>query len=164
MILSDSQIRARGIISPCEERQQFRGRSFGLSACGYDVRFDLDTIDEWANYRHVQTTDGDGILLAPGQSVLLGTQELFHMPDNVVGLLKDKSTWARQGVLVSQGVLEPGWRGFASVLLFNVGTEDVPIIHGDPIAQVLFQITGEVDAPYNGKYQNQEGGQGPILE
>jgi len=164
MILSDSQIRAYGIVTPCEERQTFRGKSFGLSACGYDIRFDYEAIDEWYDLRHVQTPDGDGILIAPGKSVLVGSMELFHMPDDVVGFTKDKSTWARQGLLTNSAVLEPGWRGHMSVLLYNVGREDVSIVHGEAIAQVVFETTGEVAAPYDGKYQNQKGGQGAILE
>jgi deoxycytidine triphosphate deaminase len=166
MILSDNQIRARDIVSPCEERQTFRGKSFGLSACGYDVRVDLSTLDEWYGVRHVQTPDGEGILLEPGKSVLVGVQELFHMPDDVVGFPKDKSTWLRQGVFIGAPVLEPGWRGFPSLRLFNMGDEEIAIVDGEPIAQVVFQlITGEVEKPYDGKYQNAgPGSQGPILE
>lgn len=158
MILSDQQIRSRNIVHPCEPRTKFRGKSFGLSACGYDVRFDLGSLSEFVAYRTVQTPDGDGIILAPGQSILVGVRERFEMPNNVVGFTKDKSTWARQGLLVNQGVLEPGWRGVLAVLLFNVGSEELSIIDGEPIAQVVFQTTGPVGEVYDGKYQDQQRG------
>jgi len=164
MILSDSTIRDLGIVTPCVPAEKFRGKSFGLSHAGYDVRADLEAPrDDWYNYGHVMTPDGDGILLRPGQSILLGVLEMITMPDDVVGYARDKSTWARQGVLTAQAVLEPGWIGHPSLLMVNHGSEDATIVHGEPIAQLVFhQMDRAPERVYGGKYQNQgRGPQGP---
>lgn len=166
MILSDQTIRLNGIVTPCEERGKFRGKSFGLSHCGYDIRADLKDVEDWHEYRHVMTPDGDGIALNPGQSVLLAVREHFSMPPGVVGFVKDKSTWARQGLFTSQAVLEPGWRGYLSIRVANLGSNELVIVDGEPIAQVVFQWIDNVpERTYTGKYQGQERGpQGPRFE
>lgn len=150
MILSDKAIRLNNIVSPCEERTVFRGKSYGLSCCGYDVRVDL----------------GARCYLAPGQSILVATVEHFNMPPNVCGFVKDKSTWARQGLFVSQAVLEPGWKGYLSVRIANLGDAELTIVDREPIAQVIFQwIDGVPENTYSSKYMGQERGpQGPKFE
>lgn len=150
MILSGDTIRRLGILSPCEERQQHShsGCSFGLSVCGYDVRLDQD------------------IDLVPGRTVLASTLEEFRMPDDVVGIVHDKSTWARRGISVQNTVIEPGWRGYLTLeillspLLSSRQEEGagISLPAGTPIAQVIFHRVDQQTEGYSGKYQNQERG------
>lgn len=166
-ILSAQTIRKLELINPLVERQQHEsGCSFGLSACGYDVRLDQD------------------ITITPGCFVLASTMEQFHMPNNVVGKVHDKSTWARRGLAVQNTVIEPGWTGYLTLeISCNVSFENqfkklwsgqfqyedsgisyqpfVIIKAGTPIAQIVFEFLDEsTEQPYptNGKYQNQERG------
>jgi dCTP deaminase len=121
--------------------------SFGLSACGYDVRIDLNNkpFGRW--------------LIEPGQFLLASTLEEFDMPTSLVGIVHDKSTWARQGLTVQNTVIEPGWKGFLTLELTNHGTEGLWLEDADPIAQIVFHLLDHpTDQPYNGKYQNQEKG------
>ena len=145
MILSAQSIRARGILSPFAERTQDKrtGTSFGLSACGYDIRLDQQ------------------VVLYPGTFVLASTLEQFSMPTDVVGVVHDKSSWARKGIAVQNTVIEPGWRGFLTLELTNHGTRKLLLPEGTPIAQVLFhQLDAPTDQPYpeGAKYQDQERG------
>ena len=175
MILSDKSIRSNNIVTPCEERATQRGMSYGLSCCGYDVRASADigaydTIQAQPGGRTlINVGDGvftDGLVVDPGKSILIGCREHFDIPLGVVGLVRDKSTWARQGLLVNQGVLEPGWKGHLSIRVFNVGEMSLTIANGDPIAQIIFQWLDTVpDNPYAGKYQHSPSGpRGPIYE
>jgi dCTP deaminase len=166
MILSDKTIRRLGIVDPCEEPGKFRGKSYGLSSAGYDVRVDLNAVgslptEPWPN--PVMTPDGDGISLAPGQSVLVSLREHFDMPLDIVGYVRDKSTWSRMGLLAAQAVLEPGWKGYLTLRIFNLGSEALTIVDGEPIAQVVFHmLEGVPERTYSGKYQGQgRGPQGP---
>lgn len=77
------------------------------------------------------------------------------MPDNLVGIVHDKSTWARKGLSVFNTVIEPGWKGFLTLELVYHGSKDLIIPAGSGIAQVIFHELS-VDAKYEGKYQNQE--------
>lgn len=142
MILSAQSIRARGgMITPFNERAIFGGMSFGLSACGYDVRVAED------------------VYLEPGWFVLASTMERFELPHDVAGLLMDKSTWARRGISVQNTIAEPGWRGYLTVEISNHGQRTVRIPAGSPIGQMVFHVLDQpTEQPYGGKYQDQEPG------
>ena len=76
------------------------------------------------------------------------------MPPNLVGIVHDKSTWARRGLSVFNTVIEPGWKGFLTLELVYHGVEPLHIPAGSGIAQVIFHRTSD-HAEYVGKYQNQ---------
>lgn len=144
MILSAQSIRALQPVTPFEERSVIRGRSYGLSAAGYDIRV------------------AESVALMPGDFSLASSIERFTMPDDVLALVKDKSSWARLGLSVFNTVIEPGWRGFLTLELKNQGKDILQIKRGDPIAQILFEaLDAPTDKPYSGKYQNQEAGPQP---
>ena len=76
------------------------------------------------------------------------------MPPHLVGIVHDKSTWARHGLSVFNTVIEPGWKGFLTLELVYHGNEVLHIPAGAGIAQVLFhQVMNP--ALYTGKYQGQ---------
>lgn len=156
MILSNETIASMNIIENPQPTGRQSGMSYGPSVCGYDIRVDMD-VAPWG-YQKVETPKRRGILLEPGQGVLLGTRERLNVPPLVVGFVKDKSTWARRGLCNAQGVAEPSWQGHLSVFVTNRGSEKLPIMHGDPIAQVIFQWLDKLpNLGYTGKYQ----GDGP---
>ena len=141
--------RSTPMIEPFHERQKAGGMTFGLSPAGYDVRIAQD------------------ITLAPGKFVLASTIEGFCMPDNIIGFVHDKSTWARQGVAVQNTVIEPGWRGQSLTLeISNHGSGPVQFRKGHPIAQIVFhRLEQPTSQPYEGRYQDQEPGpQGALFE
>lgn len=137
------------------------GVSHGLSEAGYDIRIKQDIkfmpnytravihITEPEHDRHTQYQD------RTGRFVLASAIEEFQMPPNLVGIVHDKSTWARKGLSVFNTVIEPNWHGFLTLELVYHGYEDLHIPAGSGIAQVIFHQLTE-NAYYNGKYQNQE--------
>jgi len=149
-VLSGQTIQRLGIVSPCVQRTSEHGLTYGLSPAGYDLRIDL----------------GPGLAsreVAPGQFVLAATIERFAMPADILGVVHDKSTWARSGLCVQNTVIEPGWRGYLTLELTNHSQKPITIAQGAAIAQVIFHRLDEpTDQPYAGKYQDQEAGpQGP---
>lgn len=139
MILSAQTIRRIKPIDPFVERGVIRGRSYGLSVAGYDIRIAQDMI------------------LFGGDFKLASSVERFDMPDDILAEVKDKSSWAREGLSVFNTVIEPGWRGYLTLELKNQGKKHIVLQAGDPIAQVLFYRLDEpTEAPYSGKYQDQE--------
>lgn len=71
----------------------------------------------------------------------------------------DKSSYARVFVSAFNTHLDPGWRGWLTVELVNLGTERVVYRRGDPVCQVKFEWLDEpTDRPYSGKYFDQERG------
>lgn len=130
------------------------GVSHGLSEAGYDIRI-AETIE-------FSLPDGQPEIRRNGihhlgRFVLASAIEEFQMPPFLVGEVKDKSTWARQGLSVFNTVIEPGWNGFLTLELVFHGNQPVKIPAGTGIAQVLFKRVTE-DVLYAGKYQNQPSG------
>lgn len=141
MILPAQIIRRIKPIMPFHERTVVNGMSFGLSSNGYDVRIAED---------HT---------LFPGAFQLGSTLEHFDMPNDLVGIVHDKSTWARRGLAVQNTVIEAGWRGYLTIELSHHGQEVITVMAGDPIAQILFHgLVAATEQPYAGKYQDQEAG------
>lgn len=144
-----------GIFEPFAERTKHNGMTFGVGPAGYDVRVEFD--EDGLAYEMV---------LNPGQFMLASTIERFTMPTNLLGIVHDKSTWARMGLAVQNTVIEPGWCGWLTLELTNHGTEPLIIKRGDPIAQIVFHyLDSPASVAYDGKYQNQKRGPvRPILE
>lgn len=139
-----------GMISPFSDRTRHEGVTFGLSAAGYDVRVEFDR-------------DGlfEELTIWPGEFILASTIEKFQMPSDVVGIVHDKSTWARRGIAVQNTVIEPGWAGWLTLELTNHGNEPIVLRRGTGIAQIVFHFLDKPTArPYEGKYQDQE--RGPV--
>lgn len=130
------------------EKRREHGVSWGLSEAGYDIR-----IKQSVWFR----PDGGVVVddkYQDGNFTLASAIEEFQMPNNLVGIVHDKSTWARQGLSVFNTVIEPGWCGFLTLELVYHGREQLHIPAGAGIAQVIFHETIE-RASYDGKYQNQ---------
>lgn len=142
-----------------ETKETIHGRSYGLAEVGYDIRLKQTVMFKPATYlRHtvfppriwVQdsgTNEGSNFCLA-------STIEEFDMPDNLMGVVHDKSTNIREGIQVFNTIIEPSWRGFLTLELAFHGNKSITLEAGTPIAQVVFHELKE-KAYYEGKYQNQ---------
>lgn len=129
------------MIEPFCERTVENGMSYGLSHAGYDVRI------------------AQSIHLEKGRFELASTIERFRMPNSILGMVHDKSSWARQGLSLFNTVIEPGWHGFLTLELVYHGVMPLFIKAGSPIAQIVFmRLTEPTEKPYEGKYQNQQSG------
>lgn len=163
MILSAQSIRSwcqhiEPMIDPFSERTVVNGKTYGLSAAGYDVRVEFKVGDI---HRFLSANEAYRMgRYDPGHTFeLASTMEHFIMPDNVMGVVHDKSSWARKGLTVQNTVIEPGWRGFLTLELIYHGEGGLIVCDGDPIAQIVFHRLDELtEQPYDGKYQNQERG------
>lgn len=131
------------------------GTSFGMSEAGYDIRIKQEicfrNID---GRRRISITCDNGIGVTDGRFVLASAMDKFQMPDDLVGIVHDKSTWARRGLSVFNTVIEPGWGGFLTLELVYHGEEELVIPAGSGIAQVIFHRASQ-PMHYNGKYQDQ---------
>lgn len=76
-------------------------------------------------------------LLEPGQGRVVQTGIAVAIPDGNVGLIADRSSMAKRGVLTAGGVIDAGCRGEIGVILWNVSREEVRLARGERIAQLL---------------------------
>ena len=140
-------LRAAPIKDMLTEKVRGEITSYGLSEAGYDIRIKQEVVFEGG---HVLV---DGVS-SNTSFALASTIEEFQMPTDMVGVVHDKSTWARKGLSVFNTVIEPGWKGFLTLELVYHGRDILTIPAGSGIAQVLFHNTA-ITASYEGKYQDQ---------
>lgn len=147
------------IIGMLDHKVRLHGVSHGLAEAGYDIRLNQDitfygdgTGSVWEypyEDERYEKTD------FTSKFVIASAIEEFDMPTSLVGVVHDKSTWARKGLSVFNTVIEPGWKGFLTLELVYHGNELLQLKRGTGIAQVLFSSLVQENA-YDGKYQNQE--------
>ena len=124
------------MISPFVPTKQVRnGKSYGLSAASYDLRIahdltlgpapvetllailerslsaPVEALKEWLGY---------SLKSAPPNFALAHTVENFNIPENVMGQVCDKSTYARLGVSCFNTVFDPGFIGNGTLELVNL--------------------------------------------
>lgn len=142
-----------------DHKAKAHGVSYGLTEAGYDIRIkqEIRFVPEQMAYGGGYTrptAQVDGGPATGGRFALASALEPFQMPNNLVGYVKDKSTWARRGLSVFNTVIEPGWKGHLTIELVYHGPGELIIPAGAGIAQVLFHRIEE-PASYDGKYQGQ---------
>lgn len=137
------------MITPFCERSVLNGKSYGLSSCTYDIRV--------ANFLGQSNEIVDHVRMQNGDFVLASSIERVKIPHNICSEVKDKSSWAREGLAVQNTLIDPGFEGFVTLeLSFHKPNHHIIIRAGDPICQLKFERLDEpTELPYNGKYQNQ---------
>lgn len=137
IVNSQTMLEAAPIGNMLDYKGKAHGVSYGLSEAGYDIRIK------------------QAVTLHPFRRFSIASAiEPFKMPENLVAIVHDKSTWARRGLSVFNTVIEPGWRGYLTLELVYHGWGILRIPAGAGIAQVIFHQTTDRVA-YDGKYQNQ---------
>ena len=163
MIINGSALlAAKPIIDMCDGKMVGKGgTSFGLSEAGYDIRikqeikfFPCKTDQSRAIRIKTVLEHTEESEFVEGRFALASAIEEFTMPCDLVGIVHDKSTWARRGLSVFNTVIEPGWEGFLTLELVYHGEGELIIPAGSGIAQVVFHRTSQ-EAQYSGKYQHQ---------
>lgn len=142
------------IVGMASTKERLHGVSHGLSEAGYDIRIKQTVRFKcllWLLPFHKVGDDRWRF----GKFTLASAVEQFNMPPNLVGIVHDKSTWARRTLSVFNTVIEPGWKGYLTLELVYHGNDDLIIPAGTGIAQVIFHEVS-LPAAYEGKYQNQE--------
>ena len=151
-------IKAMPIKGMFGSKQTHGGVTHGLSEAGYDIRIKQEvrfSRNVWDRSQFVSEVKNDGIVtVKESRFALASAIEEFDMPDNLVGIVHDKSSWARRGLSVFNTVIESGWCGWLTLELVYHGDEELIIPAGSGIAQVVFHSTTDT-ATYAGRYQNQ---------
>ena len=83
------------------------GVSYGLAEVGYDIRLKQEIVFYPGHlaFGGQPCIHIDGVLSSHGSFTIASAIEEFDMPDNLVGVVHDKSTWARRGLEAIRGAL-----------------------------------------------------------
>lgn len=160
MVLSDETIKETiahhyPLVEPFDEHN--------LSPASIDLTLADDFIDE----RGIRTRLEDGLNafnILPGEFWLMSTKETINVPQDMVAVVKGKSSLARIGLMVEcAGFIDPSFSGQITLEVKNLNKERMILLKpGMKICQVVFmKMDKAATKPYskeNGHhYQGQRG-------
>ncbi|MBS3790835.1 MAG: dCTP deaminase [Candidatus Thermoplasmatota archaeon] len=151
MIVSDSQI------EDLIEKGELTIKNYSeenLTPNGYDL-----TIEEVVVEERKPQSEGNAVI-PEGTWFAVSTKEYVEFPSNIAGEIWIRTTWARQGVISSFGMIDAGFEGNLTLSAFNSYQEiEIPI--GETFAQLVFHLLSEESekkySDRSGNYQGQEG-------
>lgn len=161
MVINGEKLLDRAPIRDMQTSKLYtNGVSYGLSEAGYDIRIkqSITFSTRWGvkNITRLDYANNQKIMIfnTYGSFILASSMEEFNIPSNLVGIVHDKSTWARRGLSVFNTVIEPGWKGYLTLELVYHGSDNLTIEAGSGIAQVIFHKVS-CATEYKGRYQDQ---------
>ena len=111
-----------------------------LNGGGYDLRVNSDT------------------RISPGRSTLAATLERVELGEDVVGTLHIRSSLARAGIIASLALVDPGFHGQLTIMLYNSASADFIMTRGERFVQLVIHVlTTKTRRPYQGRYQDSKG-------
>jgi len=137
MALSDSEIRdalaeKSLAIDPFDEAS--------LNPAGYDLKLSAEA------------------LLEPSEHRLVATREKVELGNDLAGVLHLRSSLAREGILASLALVDPGFRGQLTISLFNSSRRTIRLKAGERFVQLtLLRLGRQAVTKYEGRYQDSHG-------
>lgn len=114
------------------------------------ISYDL-TIDKIVGLGDGSKTSSKYIL-NPGEMVFIKTKEMLDIPYNVLGRIAQKNSRMRMGLYVDGPHYHPGHRTYAYLRVQNISSNNIEIVEGDKIAQIIFEeLTQSPDRTYDNK-------------
>ena len=98
-------------------------------------------------------------LIIPSRAhVMLTTVESVKMPDNLMGFVELRSTWARHGLSMPPTIIDVGFEGTITLEVVNNAPFGISIKPYERFAHVIFATTlNRVKTEYKGFYSGQRG-------
>lgn len=134
--------------------EEFRDES--VTPNGYDLRAAIISIGG------IEMECGT---IPPDRHFLVATLEYLKLPDDVMGQIWVRSSYARRGVLGSFGAVDAGYHGTLTLSFFHSGTEEFQINRGDRIAQIVFhRMESLPEKTYSERSGNYQGSRGVTIK
>jgi len=163
MFLSDAEIKAMVAEKPdfisdfVPEKRVWKGVSYGLDPHGYTFRLHPQAI--WFRPRvrsgladeanAIEIHLGEEFPLPPYHCLQVWSLETFSLPNDIVGLLFGKSTYAKQGLTYNMTVVDAGFSGRLVFTVVNLNpARDIMLYPCSGIAQIMFVRCNEAEIPY----------------
>jgi deoxycytidine triphosphate deaminase len=130
--------------------------------CGFDLRLEEAYTITGEGYLGVEerktceierVDTQESLVIKPGDFYLVKTMETVNVPENLVGILKPRSTLQRMGLFLRTTQIAPGYSGELTFAVKNEGPATVTVDIGARIAHVLFAKVKGKTALYRGQWQ-----------
>jgi dCTP deaminase len=126
---------------------------------GVKEDFLLDPSDEESIKKCFSVEKGAAsMVLKSGEHVLLSTHEYIEMPDDLVGFVELRSTWARHGLSLPPTIIDAGFKGTVTLAVSNNAPYSIVLKPKLRFAHIVFvKTSSRVKNPYTGGYYEQRG-------
>lgn len=142
-----------------------------VDPCNFDnvspASIDLTLADDFIDESGIRTRLGDGLSafnILPGEFWLMSTRETINVPQDMVAVVKGKSSLARMGLMIEcAGYIDPSFSGQITLEVKNLNQERVLSLKpGMKICQIVFmKLDNSAENPYSKEsghhYQGQKG-------
>lgn len=151
MILSDTQIEE--LLD--DDKLGIEGfKEENLTPNGYDLTISEISIAGNESFK-------EGTVKIPGDTwFAVSTEEYVKFSSNIAGELWIRTTWARQGIISSFGMIDSGFEGNLTLSAYNSGDE-IEIDIGETFAQLVFHLLSKDSEKLyeerSGTYQGSKG-------
>jgi dCTP deaminase len=117
------------------------GKRILIPTMGRHIVIDIRKGVDKSMYEEINLKVGEAITIRPGQFFIGETLEVLTLPNDIIGRLEGKSSFARLGIVIHQtsARFDPGWDGPAALELRNNSDNDVVIYCGDKICAFAFE-------------------------
>ena len=95
--------------------------------------------------------------LHPGFCTLVHSLEWVELPADLAATIRTRSSYGRQGVLVTAGFVDPGFRGQLTLGLVNMGSDVIRLEKNDRVVQMILHEVLGAEQTYAGRYQDSSG-------
>lgn len=135
------------------------GNEIGVHNPELDEDFVLDPSDEkHLAKEYIVTKHNDRLVLPAKEQVLLTTNEYLEMPDNLMGFVELRSSWARHGLSMPPTIIDAGFKGDVTLEVINHSSHAIALKPSVRFAHIIFAITmNRVSKQYSGSYLGQRG-------
>lgn len=152
MVLSDTDIQAH-IASGDIRISNFSGV---LQPASYDLRVGDEAVTEAGI---VNVAQNKLVKISRGATAIVYPKERIALSTKLAARYGLRSSLARRGLILLSGPqIDPGFEGLLAITVFNAGTADIVLTHGQECATLeFFLLTSPASRPYEGPYQGQSG-------
>lgn len=100
---------------------------------------------------------GEQISIPPGQMALLITEEVVHVPTNLIGLISIKFKHKSRGLVNVSGFhVDPGFKGRLIFSVYNASPRPVLLTRGSAVFIIWFcSLDNQAAQPYSGEHEHQ---------
>lgn len=114
-----------------------------------------DMIEKAYDIRKAQ----ERLIIGSREQVLLSTVEHVELPDDLVGIVELRSTWARHGFSMPPTIIDAGFRGTVTLEVINNAPYKIALMPNTRFAHIVFiKATNSVETSYSkGSYSGQSG-------
>ena len=123
-----------------------------------EIKLEPSDISKCLNPAGYDLRCAKSVVLKSRQHELVATLETVELSLKVTAYLHIRSSLAREGVIGSFAVVDPGFRGQLTLNLYNISDKEITIREGERIVQIVFHTLGGIAKKgYNGSYQDSKG-------